>query len=47
MRKHFGWYIKGFPEASLFREKLVRATSIKEMRMELDRLFNLSERLSN
>ena len=47
MRKHFGWYIKGFPEASLFREKLVRATSIKEMRMELDRLIKLSESLSN
>ena len=47
IKKHFGWYIKGFPEASLFREKLVRATSIKEMRMELDRLIKLSESLSN
>jgi len=47
MRKHFGWYIKGFPEARLFREKLVRATSIKEMRFELDRLIKLSEEFPN
>tara|TARA_A100001037_G_scaffold42643_2_gene33628 strand:- start:2843 stop:3826 length:984 start_codon:yes stop_codon:yes gene_type:complete len=47
MRKHFGWYIKGFPEARQFREKLVRAESIKEMRNELDRLIKLSEQISN
>jgi len=45
MRKHFGWYIKGFPEASKFREKLVRANSINEMKLELNKLKKLCDNL--
>ena len=45
MRKHFGWYIKGFPKASQFREKLVRANSISEMRLELNKLKKLCDDL--
>jgi len=29
MCKHFGWYIKGFPDAANFRTKLVQAKSIE------------------
>jgi len=29
MRKHFGWYIKGFPDAATFRLKLVQAKSVE------------------
>ena len=29
MRKHFGWYIKGFPGAADFRVRLVTAKSIE------------------
>ena len=28
MRKHFGWYIRGFPGAADYRIRLVTATSI-------------------
>ena len=35
MRKHFGWYIRGFSGASRFRKALVTAASIEEMRLQL------------
>ena len=35
MRKHFGWYIKGFPGAARFRRALVTARSLDDMRREL------------
>jgi len=31
MRKHFGWYIKGFDGAKEIREKLMRAKNLKEV----------------
>ena len=31
LRKHFGWYIKGFDGAKELREKLVRSSSIEEV----------------
>lgn len=38
MRKHLGWYIKGFPFASDFRTALVLANSANEVKVVLDRL---------
>ena len=35
MRKHFSNYLKGFPKASIFRQKLVTADSYKNMVLEL------------
>ncbi len=31
MRKHLAWYIKGFPQASTWRARLVRASSAREV----------------
>lgn len=36
MRKHFGWYIKGFPGASSLRQSLVTAKDKEEMEKLLD-----------
>ena len=36
MRKHFSNYIKGFPGASIFRQKLVTAPGLSEMRSALN-----------
>ncbi len=36
MRKHFGWYIKGFPGAAVLRQSLVTAKDKDEMRKFLD-----------
>ncbi|MCH7764516.1 MAG: tRNA-dihydrouridine synthase, partial [Candidatus Marinimicrobia bacterium] len=36
MRKHFGWYIKGFPGAAVLRQSLVTAKDKDEMRNLLD-----------
>ena len=38
MRKHFGWYIKGFPGAANFRIRLVKAASIDEAKGILDEI---------
>ena len=35
MRQHFSNYIKGFPGASKFRQKLVTASNLIEMKDEL------------
>tara|TARA_B100000029_G_scaffold514101_1_gene615684 strand:+ start:19535 stop:20512 length:978 start_codon:yes stop_codon:yes gene_type:complete len=43
MKKHFGWYIKGFPGASEFRHSLVTSNSIEEMKTIL---LHLSEALA-
>jgi len=40
MRKHFGWYIKGFPGAAKIRHKLVTASGLEEMRQMLRGLRN-------
>ena len=36
MRKHFSNYLKGFPKASIFRQKLVTAYSYENMILELE-----------
>ncbi len=36
MRKHFGWYLKNFPGAAQYRNKLVTAVDINEMLLILD-----------
>ena len=40
MRKHFSNYLKGFPKASIFRQKLVTADSYKNMVLELKAFEN-------
>ena len=40
MRKHFSNYLKGFPKASIFRQKLVTAHSYKNMVLELKAFEN-------
>jgi|TARA_B110000914_G_scaffold207774_1_gene204765 tRNA-dihydrouridine synthase B len=37
MRKHFSNYLKGFPNASIFRQKLVTANSYEKMILELEK----------
>ena len=36
MRKHFSNYLKGFPNASIFRQKLVTANSYEKMILGLE-----------
>ena len=36
IRKHFGWYIKGFPGAAVLRQSLVMAKDRREMKTLLD-----------
>ena len=43
MRKHFGWYIRGFPEAARFRRSLVTSESLDDMRRELFVLADLAQ----
>ena len=38
MRKHFGWYIRGFPDAATVRQNLVTAEGVSDMKLELDQL---------
>ncbi|MBT3251013.1 MAG: tRNA dihydrouridine synthase DusB [Candidatus Marinimicrobia bacterium] len=38
-KKHFSWYLKGFPEAVRWRKKFVRAESIQETEVLLKELF--------
>ena len=40
MRKHFSNYLKGFPKASIFRQKLVTADSYENMILELKAFEN-------
>ncbi len=42
MRKQFGWYIKGFPDASSLRQSLVTAVDKKEMEKLLDEINSLN-----
>ena len=36
MKKHFGWYIRGFPDAAKHRRALVTALELDEMKEELN-----------
>jgi tRNA-dihydrouridine synthase B len=38
MRKHVGWYLKGFPGAARIRQRLVTVPNLDTFRHELDRL---------
>jgi tRNA-dihydrouridine synthase B len=38
MRKHFGWYVRGFPGAAVVRQNLVTAEGVSEMKRELNLL---------
>lgn len=38
MRKHLGWYIKGFPGAADLRKDAMQVSSIKDIDIILDRL---------
>lgn len=40
MRKHFGWYIKGFDGAKEIREKLMRASSLTDVELILQTIGN-------
>ena len=46
MRKHFGWYIIGFPGAAKFRQALVTAQGLDEMKLELASLEKTEQRTS-
>jgi tRNA-dihydrouridine synthase B len=39
IRKHFGWYIKGFPGAAKFRNELVVAPNLDTMELLMDQLL--------
>lgn len=41
MRKHFAWYIRGFPNASELRQKFVKVSSKDEANSLLERFFPL------
>ncbi len=43
MRKHFGWYLKGFPGAAAIRKKLVTATNPDIIREELNFLKHVPQ----
>ena len=43
MRKHFSNYIKGFPGASIFRQKLVTAPGLAEMRIALNEFIETAK----
>ena len=45
MRKHFSNYIKGFPGASIFRQKLVTAPSLSEMRSALNEFMEAAQNI--
>ncbi|HJL85073.1 MAG TPA: tRNA dihydrouridine synthase DusB [Candidatus Marinimicrobia bacterium] len=45
MKKHFGWYIRGFPDAAKHRRALVTALELDEMRQELNVLEKAAEKI--
>jgi tRNA-dihydrouridine synthase B len=45
MRKHFSNYIKGFPGASAFRQKLVTAPGLPEMRSALSEFIEVAQKV--
>ncbi len=47
MRKHFGWYIKGFKGASIIRNDLVRAENEAEMTSILNNFLDTENRKSD
>lgn len=45
MRKHLGWYCKGFPHAASLRAQMVRVSSVEELRALLAAFHNRPEAL--
>ena len=45
MRKHFSNYIKGFPGASIFRQKLVTAPGLAEMQSALNEFMEAAQKV--
>ncbi|WHZ28029.1 MAG: tRNA-dihydrouridine synthase DusB [Nitrospira sp.] len=43
MRKHLGWYCKGFPHAALLRAQMVRVSSVEELHALLEDFQNRPE----
>ncbi len=47
MRKHLGWYCKGFPGASRLREQLVRVRNVKEVETLLIPFLDATEKAAD
>jgi len=47
MRKHLGWYCKGFPRAASLRAQMVRVSSVEELRTLLTDFHNRPEAITD
>ncbi len=47
MRKHLGWYCKGFPHAASLRAQMVRVSSVEELRALLAEFHDRPEAITN
>lgn len=47
MRKHLGWYCKGFPHAASLRAQMVRVSSVEELRTLLTDFHNRPEAITD
>ncbi|MGZ9204868.1 MAG: tRNA dihydrouridine synthase [Nitrospira sp.] len=47
MRKHLGWYCKGFPHAASLRAQMVRVSSVEELRALLEEFHDRPESITN
>lgn len=44
MRKHVGWYLKGFPVGGEFRGQLARVSTLAELKEQLSTIADSTER---
>ncbi|TSC91848.1 MAG: nifR3 family TIM-barrel protein [Candidatus Berkelbacteria bacterium Licking1014_96] len=47
MRKHLGWYVKGWPKAKSLRQRLVRVETIEEIKKILNIKYQISNKMIN
>jgi tRNA-dihydrouridine synthase len=47
MRKHLGWYCKGFPHAASLRAQMVRVSSVKELHVLLEDFYDRPEAIGD
>jgi tRNA-dihydrouridine synthase len=47
MRKHLGWYCKGFPHAASLRAQMVRVSSVEELRALLAKFHDRPEAITD
>jgi tRNA-dihydrouridine synthase len=47
MRKHLGWYCKGFPHAASLRAQMVRVSSVEELRALLAEFHDRPEAITD